>query len=59
METYIAVMFWVGILGIFIRALEISHGDYPRRVNYSIGEDVFLLLSSIAFVSWAGVLLYT
>ncbi len=59
MELYIQVAFWLGIVGILLRAFMISNLSYPRTSTATIGQDMTTTLVQIVFVVWAGFLLYT
>ena len=58
MDKFVAVLFWLHMLGIAVRALMISHSTYPRVERNTIGWDVFSLLLSVFFAVWAWYLLW-
>jgi hypothetical protein len=51
-NTYLTVVFWTGLAGIFIRSLVLMGENYPRKVTHSVGQDVFVLLVAIAMFVW-------
>lgn len=54
-DTYLTVVFWLGILGLIIRLSRLN-GPHPRKVEHNVGEDVAALIISIAFFVWICVL---
>ena len=51
-NTYLTFAFWAGIIGISLRSWTIASAKYPRKIEYSVGFDVFNLLVSIAIFVW-------
>ena len=56
MRTFILVIFWLLVLEEFLRAVEVSGGNYPRIITKPI--DVFSLIINAAFIIWAAHLLW-
>lgn len=54
-DTYFTVAFWLGLLGLFARSVNVC-SKHPRKVEHEIGSDVFVLLISIAFFVWVCIL---
>jgi len=57
-DTYLTVVFWIGILGIIVRSSRVI-GKHPRMEKTEIGEDIFSLLLGIAFFVWVCVLKFS
>lgn len=53
MNTFLVVYLIIVGLGTILRAVVMSTKDYPRKVEYSMGEDVALLLINVGFFVWA------
>jgi|GEM_PF-6837044 len=51
-DTYLRVVFWMGIVGITMTTLTIALAEYPRAPKQSLGADVVRLLLMIFFFSW-------
>lgn len=51
-DTYLAVAFWVGIVGVAAKLFCISLSEYPRREKTSLGADLVSLIVSISFFVW-------
>lgn len=58
MELYIQVAFWIHLIAVGVRAVNICVCTYPRVEKNSIGADMITLLLGIGFATWAGFLLY-
>lgn len=58
MTLYIKVSFALVVLGLFCRLCFLGWSEYPRTVNYTRGEDVVLLVISMALASWGASLLW-
>ena len=54
-DTYLTVVFWIGILGFAIRGVWMC-GDYPRVETKSLGQDLFGLIIAALFFAWVCVL---
>ena len=50
-ETYLTVVFCIGILGIVIRG-GFMCGEYPRVDERTLGQDVFGMIIAISFFAW-------
>lgn len=53
MNTFLVVYLIIVGLGTILRAVVMSTKYYPRKVEYSMGEDVALLLINVGFFVWA------
>lgn len=51
-ETYLAVIFWGGVIRIAAGLFVIATSKYPRRSEYSLGFDLVRLIMAIAFFVW-------
>lgn len=58
MELYIKVSFWIGVLGLLIRIGTMSTRQWPHTETKSLGEYVGEAIFSLAFVVWAGIVLW-
>jgi len=56
-DTYLAVVFWLGILGVILKCVNLTQ-DHPRQKSVNIGEDVLSLLLTVAFLAWVSILRY-
>ena len=54
-ETYLTVVFWLGILGLVIRGGYMC-GEYPRTESSTLGKDVFSIIIAGLFFAWVCVL---
>jgi len=54
-DTYLTVVFWLGILGVFIRSIHLLQ-DHPRQRTESLGGDVLGMFLAIAFLAWVTIL---
>jgi hypothetical protein len=57
MELYISVAFYVGLMGIIFRSINLV-APHPRITEHSIGQDALELIIVIAFFAWVAVLKY-
>lgn len=54
-HLYICVAFWLGIVGVALKLMQLSWLDYPRTMTYSRGADalaVALGTATAIFVWW-------
>lgn len=51
-DTYIAVAFWTGIIGVICRGLTLGFSEYPRVTKTSVGSDTLMLLVQVFFLAW-------
>lgn len=58
MKSYIMVSFIMGCICISIRMLFILCLKYPRTTKSTLSSDVGVMLTSIGFAIWAGVLIF-
>lgn len=58
MELYVKVSFWLMALSVFVRLIQLSVADYPRKQEYKIGFDIAVLIEKCIFMAWAGALLF-
>ncbi len=58
METYIQVSFWLGLFAVVVNIIKISSVNYPKTKVETLGFKVAEVLSTSAFVAWAGFLLF-
>lgn len=58
MELYIKVSFTISIIGLVLHAVVMSFVAYPRRVEYSVGMDVFRLIATCGWCVWGAYLLW-
>ena len=54
-ETYLTVVFWIGIVGLVIRGVFLC-APYPRVEKKSLGQDLLTLIIAGLFFSWVCVL---
>jgi hypothetical protein len=59
MNTFILVMFWSGVIGVVGRLACLVWCEYPRRVDYSRGDEALYILVHVAFAIWASRLLWS
>ncbi len=57
MTTFLVVMFCLYIVQIVYKSIQMSISDYPRQVEYTIGEDLLVILISIGMGIWVGILI--
>lgn len=55
--TYLVVMLVAYVISILVKCYHITQNNYPRMVDYSIGEDLFGLLLMIGMLVWVILLL--
>lgn len=55
METYLTVMFWLGVWSIVVRSVWLV-GEHPRTKVTNIGSDVFGWALSAGFLVWVSYL---
>ncbi len=58
MELYITVLFWMLVIGAICKVIVVSIAEYPRKEKTSIGFDLVILIKTIGFAVWAGILLW-
>lgn len=58
MRTFILVYFTIATVGAVIRAVIMSLSDYPRTTTVSVGHDAAVMIIGVAFLLWAGILLW-
>jgi len=51
MEFFIKVYFWIALISIVLRFINLGYTDYPRKIER--GTDAIGLMLSIPFVIWA------
>lgn len=54
-DTYLTVVFWLGILSLVIRSA-LMYGEYPRIEQKSLGQDAFEIMLQGLFFAWVCVL---
>ena len=52
------VFFFTNLLTVMMRMLLIPIADYPRKVEWTRGQDMVILISSTLFALWAGIILW-
>lgn len=57
LHSYLEWNFWVGVVGVVVRAAYLSWADYPRKSEQSRASDVISIGLTLWFVVWAYVLL--
>ena len=57
MKTFLIVYVFFASLHVLVKSLLLSFVDYPRKVQFSRGLDVFGLLLRVGFGGWAAYLL--
>lgn len=55
-DTYLTVMFWLGVVGIVARGLLMSMSTYPRLQKTTLGADIVSLFVGIALLVWVAIL---
>ena len=58
MELYIKVSFWMGVVCLVLRVLTMAVREWPHKKTESLGEYVGGTILSLAFVVWAGIVLW-
>lgn len=58
MELFVKVYFYMGIISVVLLLLTISMGKYPRKIEYSLGNDIAKLFISTGFLIWSTYLLH-
>jgi hypothetical protein len=54
-DTYITVVFWLGILGLVMRSFWLV-GEHPRVLENNTGTDAFGFLVTAFFLAWVSYL---
>lgn len=58
MHVYIATMFWVGVIGVILRAANLI-ADHPRpQKPVNIGTDVFSFIVSVLLLACVSILYF-
>jgi hypothetical protein len=58
MKLYVMISFWFGVFAFVVRAGLLAWAEYPRRPQYSRGQDVLFFIISAGLTLWAGWLLW-
>lgn len=51
-DTYLAVAFWMGIIGLVLRGLLMITADYPRTTKTSSAGDTLQFMIQAFFLAW-------
>ncbi len=51
-ETYLTVVFWLGIVGVSLRVLIMLGSSYPRNMKITTAGDTVHLLVGVFFLVW-------
>jgi|FLMP01.1.fsa_nt_emb hypothetical protein len=51
-DTYLLVVFWMGVVGLVIRGIFLIVCSYPRKVESSLGADVLSFIIMAFFLGW-------
>lgn len=58
MRTFVLVYFWVSVSVFIIRCLAMAFETYPKQKQVTLSEVVASLLLQIAWLVWAGLVLW-
>ena len=58
MELYIKVSFWLGVTMLIVRTITMGVRSWPHQKTETLGEYIGATILSLAFIIWAGVVLW-